>query len=395
MRRGIATVLWLLGCSQSGQDAAKESYEMATPVPVMHSAEVRELVDYLVPTSPRSPDAPSGLWSRCLAGEDVRHLFKPRFALVEIGPDAIRLAGSDVVKLYSFVARDTDLRGQMLTPLYEAAASLVSDSTDAGFSGGCWPRFAGEVLIATHPDTPFSVLREVMYTLGQAQFSDFSFVVSDPGAVRAANDNPPGPRSPPKPDGRCRDTILATLRPDRSLLLHGRPYHGGALRTDVANLKTRLISTQGEPDIAGMEAWVSTVTHPRQEGGVRSVDWTTVISGPVRAGEIMALTDVVRTVLPEATWTVTSTGGALTARQTGWASASVPALTAQSFVAVVPSNLPAIYPTTDCLGADGKKYPHPMAASRRKAVGTLGQDRGDIFKSRGAKKKARRKATRR
>ena len=124
---------------------------MATPVPVMHSAEVRELVDYLVPTSPRSPDAPSGLWSRCLAGEDVRHLFKPRFALVEIGPDAIRLAGSDVVKLYSFVARDTDLRGQMLTPLYEAAASLVSDSKDAGFSGGCWPGSPGR---SSSPPTP-------------------------------------------------------------------------------------------------------------------------------------------------------------------------------------------------------------------------------------------------
>jgi biopolymer transport protein ExbD len=71
-------------------------------------------------------------------------------------------------------------RGQMVSRLYEKllekaeAAKLQSqrvsrEDLDVGFKG--------QILLQCDKELPFSLIREVMYTAGQAQFSEFRFVV--------------------------------------------------------------------------------------------------------------------------------------------------------------------------------------------------------------------------
>ncbi len=74
---------------------------------------------------------------------------------------------------------DSAKRGQLVTSLYQAllhryevGAGLAAITS--GASGH------GQILIAAHQDLPYSVLREVLYTAGQAQYHRFDLVVHNP-----------------------------------------------------------------------------------------------------------------------------------------------------------------------------------------------------------------------
>jgi biopolymer transport protein ExbD len=76
------------------------------------------------------------------------------------------------------VIPEDELKGQLISSLHdrllekaEAAKSLGEQTGNAEFE------FKGEVLMQIHKDMPFSVVRQVMYTAGQAQFGKFRFVV--------------------------------------------------------------------------------------------------------------------------------------------------------------------------------------------------------------------------
>ncbi len=73
---------------------------------------------------------------------------------------------------------DDEKRGQNITKLYdrllekaEAAKALGEQSGSTDFE------FKGRILLQVDKSMPFSVLREVMYTAGQAQFGEFKFIV--------------------------------------------------------------------------------------------------------------------------------------------------------------------------------------------------------------------------
>lgn len=73
---------------------------------------------------------------------------------------------------------EDEKRGQVITKLYdrllekaEAAKTLAEQSGNEDHA------FKGRILIQCDKELPFSVLREVMYTAGQAQFGEFKFVV--------------------------------------------------------------------------------------------------------------------------------------------------------------------------------------------------------------------------
>jgi len=72
-------------------------------------------------------------------------------------------------------------RGQAILPLLEVlevkADSAKNDGERLAASGTDQHAFKGRLLIQCDKKLPFSVLREVMYTAGQAQFSEFKFVV--------------------------------------------------------------------------------------------------------------------------------------------------------------------------------------------------------------------------
>jgi len=73
---------------------------------------------------------------------------------------------------------EDELRGQAISKLYdrllekaEAAKALGNKSGREEFE------FKGQIYLQVDRDMPFSVIRTVMYTAGQAQFGQFKFIV--------------------------------------------------------------------------------------------------------------------------------------------------------------------------------------------------------------------------
>lgn len=67
-------------------------------------------------------------------------------------------------------------RGTMITPLYDILAEKADEAKALAARSPGNP-FKGRLLLQCDKDVPFSLLREVMYTAGQAQFGEFKFVV--------------------------------------------------------------------------------------------------------------------------------------------------------------------------------------------------------------------------
>lgn len=79
---------------------------------------------------------------------------------------------------YLAAVPEDEKKGQSIDKLYqrlldkaEAAKALAEQTGSADHA------FKGRVLIQCDRELPFAVLREVMYTAGQAQFGEFKFVV--------------------------------------------------------------------------------------------------------------------------------------------------------------------------------------------------------------------------
>lgn len=73
---------------------------------------------------------------------------------------------------------EDEKRGQVITKLYDRLLEKAEAAkTLAEQSGNEEHAFKGRILIQCDKELPFSVLREVMYTAGQAQFGEFKFVV--------------------------------------------------------------------------------------------------------------------------------------------------------------------------------------------------------------------------
>lgn len=74
--------------------------------------------------------------------------------------------------------REEDVKGQLVSPLYDRLVDKAEQAKSLGerMGGGDFD-FKGEILLQVDKEMPFSVVRRVMYTAGQAQFSNFRFVV--------------------------------------------------------------------------------------------------------------------------------------------------------------------------------------------------------------------------
>jgi len=76
------------------------------------------------------------------------------------------------------VVPEDEKRGQVITKLYDRLLEKAEAAkTLAEQSGSEDHAFKGRILIQCDKELPFGVLREVMYTAGQAQFGEFKFVV--------------------------------------------------------------------------------------------------------------------------------------------------------------------------------------------------------------------------
>lgn len=69
-------------------------------------------------------------------------------------------------------------RGQLISALYDRLLEKAETAKDLAMRTGSEEfEFKGEILLQCDKRLPFSVIREVMFTAGQAQFGNFRFVV--------------------------------------------------------------------------------------------------------------------------------------------------------------------------------------------------------------------------
>ena len=73
---------------------------------------------------------------------------------------------------------DEEKKGQMISRLYDRLLEKAETAKDLGARATREDLgFQGQILLQCDRRLPFSVVREVMYTAGQAQFGEFRFVV--------------------------------------------------------------------------------------------------------------------------------------------------------------------------------------------------------------------------
>ncbi len=73
---------------------------------------------------------------------------------------------------------EDEKKGQMITRLYDRLLEKAEAAKALGeATGSAEHEFKGRILLQCDKTLPFTVVREVMYTAGQAQFGEFKFVV--------------------------------------------------------------------------------------------------------------------------------------------------------------------------------------------------------------------------
>jgi biopolymer transport protein ExbD len=73
---------------------------------------------------------------------------------------------------------EAEKRGQRITQLHKVLFDKAQNAKELGQRTGAEDfEFKGEVLLQCDKRLPFSVIREVMFTAGQAQFGNFRFIV--------------------------------------------------------------------------------------------------------------------------------------------------------------------------------------------------------------------------
>ncbi len=67
-------------------------------------------------------------------------------------------------------------RGTLISPLFDILKEKADEAKSIAATRATIT-FTGRILLQCDRNIPFSLVREVMYTAGQAQFAEFKFVV--------------------------------------------------------------------------------------------------------------------------------------------------------------------------------------------------------------------------
>lgn len=90
--------------------------------------------------------------------------------------------GTSAAGLEQIVIPDDQKKGALIEALYTLLVEKAEVAKDIeAKSGNTDIGFKGEILLQCDRRLPFSVVRDVMYTAGQAQFGNFRFVVISSG----------------------------------------------------------------------------------------------------------------------------------------------------------------------------------------------------------------------
>jgi biopolymer transport protein ExbD len=113
----------------------------------------------------------------------------PKMAVnVIVSQTQILVDGVPVVALTRVVNEETgievaavpedEIKGQLIDALHEKLVEKAESAKSLGERTGLDEfGFKGEILLQCDRRLPFSIIRQVMYTAGQAQFSNFRFVI--------------------------------------------------------------------------------------------------------------------------------------------------------------------------------------------------------------------------
>jgi biopolymer transport protein ExbD len=102
---------------------------------------------------------------------------KPELAVnAVVTKSAITVDGVDVVAVSGGAVDPGQKRGTLISPLFDRLKDLA-DREKANAERPGYSPFTGRLLLQIDRDIPFGLVREVMYTAGQAQFGEFKFVV--------------------------------------------------------------------------------------------------------------------------------------------------------------------------------------------------------------------------
>ena len=93
-----------------------------------------------------------------------------------ISQSAILIDGVEVVAVDGGAVGDEYKRGTLISPLFDILKEKA-DEAKAIAESRQTIKFSGRILLQCDRNIPFSLVREVMYTAGQAQFAEFKFVV--------------------------------------------------------------------------------------------------------------------------------------------------------------------------------------------------------------------------
>jgi len=88
----------------------------------------------------------------------------------------ITVDGVKVVDVSGGTVGEEYKRGTLISPLFDTLKEKA-DEAKALAERNPANKFKGRILLQCDRDIPFSLVREVMYTAGQAQFAEFKFVV--------------------------------------------------------------------------------------------------------------------------------------------------------------------------------------------------------------------------
>lgn len=133
----------------------------------------------------------------CYDGGDISGDASLSLALVEVRGDGVTVWGHRAMELQDGKPADDQRRGLLLSPLYDALVTSADDMK-AWSARGCAPwalegegrEFQGRLLLAVEPDVPMETVTSVVYTAGQAQFSQVAFWVEDSEAADAKTGRP-------------------------------------------------------------------------------------------------------------------------------------------------------------------------------------------------------------
>ena len=175
MRTHQSTWMGLLAlCGMACTDPAPDLTLSGFSLPTADDAMAVPLSDFLM----ASEETLRG----CANGEPDTAL---TYAAIEVGPTAIRMENGLELALVNGKLPTSDVNGQHIIRLYEALNKGVEATTSVARRQDCKSLlsaegFTGRLLLVAHPDTPFSLMRQVIYTAGQAQFGEFYLMVDDP-----------------------------------------------------------------------------------------------------------------------------------------------------------------------------------------------------------------------